>query len=451
MFKLKSLAELIKNLSIRFPNRTYNFSKAIYLGGHDKLELICPENHSYWQTPNAILHGQNCPECFKETKEKFIAKAIKIHLDKYDYSKVIYVNSRIKVIIICKTCGKEFIQRPANHLMGAGCRNCHNKKRSQEMSLTQEQFEEKANKIHNYEYDYSESKYKKNRSKIKIKCKKCGHVFYQIAANHLAGHKCPECRLQSLSKELIIPFEIMVEKANIIHKDIKYFYDKNDYTSMNTEMKMVCENGHVFYMTPTRHINQNQGCVICRKEIWRKKQEQKFIERSKTNYFPLVFDYSTVDYQGNKKKVTLTCQEGHEFRQTPDSHSRLAGCPICNSFLTESANERCCAEKLQILIPQYKIVRNDRELLKGMGQRGGNLEIDIIIRTMDNKDICYIEWNGIHWHSLPNVMANDIIKKSFLKNDLLVVVDDSAFSEEYVEKAISERIIPFLKNFGIIS
>jgi hypothetical protein len=38
----------------------------------------------------------------KKTTEEFIQDAIKIHGDKYDYSKVEYINSKTKVIIICK-------------------------------------------------------------------------------------------------------------------------------------------------------------------------------------------------------------------------------------------------------------------------------------------------------------------------------------------------------------
>lgn len=32
----------------------------------------------------------------------FVEKAIRIHGDKYDYSKAVYVNSDSKIIIICK-------------------------------------------------------------------------------------------------------------------------------------------------------------------------------------------------------------------------------------------------------------------------------------------------------------------------------------------------------------
>ena len=46
-----------------------------------------------------------------------------VHGDKYDYSKVEYVNTNTKVIIICPIHG-EFQQIPKTHKSGIGCQNC---------------------------------------------------------------------------------------------------------------------------------------------------------------------------------------------------------------------------------------------------------------------------------------------------------------------------------------
>ena len=49
-------------------------------------------------------------------KEDFIEKAKKIHGNKYDYSRVEYINNKTKVCIICPEHG-EFWQRPNDHLI----------------------------------------------------------------------------------------------------------------------------------------------------------------------------------------------------------------------------------------------------------------------------------------------------------------------------------------------
>lgn len=63
--------------------------------------------------------------CRRLTQEEFIARAREVHGDKYNYSKVNYVNSSIKVCIICPKHG-EFWQRPNTHMFGHGCPKCKN-------------------------------------------------------------------------------------------------------------------------------------------------------------------------------------------------------------------------------------------------------------------------------------------------------------------------------------
>ncbi len=55
--------------------------------------------------------------------EEFITKAKGVHGDKYDYSKVQYINAKTKIIIGCKT-HEEFNQIPSDHLRGHGCSKC---------------------------------------------------------------------------------------------------------------------------------------------------------------------------------------------------------------------------------------------------------------------------------------------------------------------------------------
>ena len=57
------------------------------------------------------------------TTAEFITRAKEKHGDKYDYSKVEYINSRTKVCIICPEHG-EFWQSANDHLQGKGCSKC---------------------------------------------------------------------------------------------------------------------------------------------------------------------------------------------------------------------------------------------------------------------------------------------------------------------------------------
>ena len=63
----------------------------------------------------------------KLTTEEFIKKARAVHGDKYDYSKVEYVNNLTKVCIVCPEHGY-FFQNPIVHLNGHECSECGKKK-----------------------------------------------------------------------------------------------------------------------------------------------------------------------------------------------------------------------------------------------------------------------------------------------------------------------------------
>ena len=56
-------------------------------------------------------------------KQQFIIKSNNIHFNKYDYSKIEYVNNKIKIEIICPIHG-DFYQSPSDHLQGCGCPKC---------------------------------------------------------------------------------------------------------------------------------------------------------------------------------------------------------------------------------------------------------------------------------------------------------------------------------------
>lgn len=57
------------------------------------------------------------------TTKGFIERARKVHGNKYDYSKVEFINTRTKVCIVCPIHG-DFFQVPKDHTSGKGCIKC---------------------------------------------------------------------------------------------------------------------------------------------------------------------------------------------------------------------------------------------------------------------------------------------------------------------------------------
>lgn len=131
----------------------------------------------------------------KLTTEDFINKAKLIHGNKYDYSKVEYINSKTNVIIICPIHG-EFGQNPQSHYNGSECPICSKftkvKSRLGDINKIKQSFIDKSNIIHNNKYNYDNVEYINSQTKVLIICPEHGE-FWQTPNDHSQGHGCAMC------------------------------------------------------------------------------------------------------------------------------------------------------------------------------------------------------------------------------------------------------------------
>jgi len=183
----KTTAQFVKD-AIEVHNNKYNYSKVEYIKAHKKIEIICSVHGSFWQLAHQHLSGSGCQSCSGTKKgdtKSFIKGAIEVHGDKYDYSKVKYINVKSKVEIICPIHGS-FFQSPKNHAKGNKCPKCYGRDK------TTEEFIKDAIKVHGDKYDYSKVNYSKSKTRIEIICKKHGS-YLQFPNSHLSGQGCPNC------------------------------------------------------------------------------------------------------------------------------------------------------------------------------------------------------------------------------------------------------------------
>lgn len=183
-------------------NNKYNYNNVHFLTLNQKVKIICPIHGEFEQSPNIHLQGCGCPKCshrsFKYSNEEWINKVKKIHNNKYDYSKVQYINKETPVCIICPKHG-EFWQRAESHLLGCGCEKCGKESSANKQALNIKEFIEKSCEIHNFKYDYSKVEYVNNHTKVCIICPEHGE-FWQTPHNHLQGLGCSKCKLKSQTK-----------------------------------------------------------------------------------------------------------------------------------------------------------------------------------------------------------------------------------------------------------
>lgn len=245
----------------------YSYSNSKYINSSTKIEIKCNTcGLIFYQTPSHHLAGEGCPNCskikqhnnLKISNDDFIARAKKIHKNKYDYVNVTYQGMHKKVKIHCNICGYDFFQTPANHLNNRGCPNCKKITNTiKKLKKAENVFYNLIKHIHKNRYDYSNSKYKGMRKKIEIKCNKCGKIFNQTAMSHLNGSGCPYCKqskgeiqiqnwLDEHSIEYIpqfrfedcrdknpLPFDFYLPKHHVCiefqgkqHYDLKFFINK---------------------------------------------------------------------------------------------------------------------------------------------------------------------------------------------------------------------------------
>jgi hypothetical protein len=317
------------NRSKEIHGDNYDYSLVEYISGHKKVKIICKIHGEFEQMPvNHIGKQQSgCKKCSdannglnkRKLKEQFINEATTIHENFYDYSKVDYINSKTKIIIICKIHG-EFEQEPNKHIgkQQQGCSKCTNC-----YKLNTFDFIEKSNKIHENKYDYSKVNYINTNKKVIIICSKHGE-FEQTPNAHIQKQGCPKC-----SGNLKLTTEEFIKRATLLHKNL-YDYTKTNYINTNTKIIIICKEHGEFQQTPDSHIGkQKQGCPKCFGNL--KLTTEEFIKRA-TLLHKNLYDYTKTNYININTKIIIICKEHGEFEQTPDRHigKQKQGCPKCN-------------------------------------------------------------------------------------------------------------------------
>jgi len=192
---VRSTTEIFITEAEKVNGNKYNYSLVNYINNSTKVEIVCRVHGSWFQTPSNHLRGKGCRKCYNTLQildsEEFCNKAISLHGNRYDYSKVNYVGYSTEVEIICRIHGS-FYQTPDAHLHSKGCFQCGRDSCAKSIVKNTEYFVQQSSIIHGSKYDYSKTIYIKNRDSVIIICPIHGE-FVQMAMAHLAGKGCILC------------------------------------------------------------------------------------------------------------------------------------------------------------------------------------------------------------------------------------------------------------------
>ena len=263
-------------LANKLHNNKYGYSEVEYNGCKNKVKIICPEHGIFEMTPDCHINGKNgCPKCSGKVfcNEDAIYKFKKIHGDKYDYSKVEYINAYTKVTIICPEHG-EFKQTPHNHLNGNGCPKCGRIKNSKSKTLTSEVAIDNIKKRTDDKYDLSKAKYVNAKTKIKVICHQkdingIEHGEFEITpSNLLSGYGCPKCSKEKNSIQSRLPYDVFQKKVNEKYGNI-YIIDKDTYENKPYEFNVYCTIHKIYFKCNGYNLYEykNNICPECQKDM----------------------------------------------------------------------------------------------------------------------------------------------------------------------------------------
>jgi len=294
----------------------YDYSKVIYHKSKSKVIIICPEHGEFLQTPNNHLKYK-CPKCsiLKKPIKKHIKDFKKVHNNKYNYSKVHYINTMTKIEIICPKHGS-FFQTPMSHKSGNGCPECSKEKQSGKL----ENFLKSLPIEHFNKYDYRKVKYINRFEKIEVICKNCNKSFWCIPNNHLKNNPdnsfCPNCYI---NKNTYSQDKIIYDFKEI-HRN-KYDYSKVHYINTMTKVEIICLEHGSFFQKPNDHKN-GSGCPICAQKNSESKGERRvreFLEENNIKYSQEVklFDNYRFDFYIKDLNTVIEYDGKQHFEPVP--------------------------------------------------------------------------------------------------------------------------------------
>ena len=273
------------------------------------------------------------------TKEIFVSRAKHIHGDKYDYSKVNYVDLKTKVCIICPIHG-EFWQEPRKHLSGCGCVKCG-------LGVyTTDSFISKCKELYGNNYNFSNVLYVNSRTPIKFICNRCETVLYKTTNAILSGNGL--CKFCDGSGQVRNTKQFIL-RAKEIHGD-GFDYSNVVYVNSHSAVEIICKKHGTFKQSPNSHL-RGAGCPKCYGQYISTKE---YIEKAKKVHGD-VYDYSLIEYHGSSSMLKIICPTHGMFVQQAHNHLQGQGCPSCKSSHGENKILLFLRSKNVLFNKEYKI------------------------------------------------------------------------------------------------
>ena len=229
-----------------------------YHGGSEYIEVRCRVCGHIWSArANNLLHGKGCPKCkirkSKErnllTQEEFVSKAS----IKAPTIEVLgeYTGTDNKIEVRCKLCGRVWMSKAGNILIGRACTHCSRK-------LTNDQFLERVAERNPTVIPLE--KYFSGKQKMLVKCARCGNVWSTTPRRIIDGKGCLKCSWIDNGMKLRKSNDSFVSDLSKANPNIEPL---DEYTTTKAKIRFKCKAcGNVWSARPG-NILSGRGCPVC--------------------------------------------------------------------------------------------------------------------------------------------------------------------------------------------
>ena len=317
------------------------------------------------------------------TQQEFIDKAKSIHGDKYDYSKVKYVNNKTKITVICSKHG-EFTIRPFNHIIaGDGCSACR-----YEAKYDLEYY---VNKLKERYPDIIVSEKQDLKEKVKIRkldtilltCPK--HGDYKIKFNWLIrnpnagkGHlatQCPDCLRNKRIERHKQKLEEKINSRDLKQEVRDHFGDKYQllnpkYKNARMKLSLRCPK-HGIFIVNLPNLLKSEGCPGCVSDA----KFEELVKRAKELHGDK-YEYRKGGYRGKSYDlIHLICpKHGSQPTRVKTILNGGGGCVKC--FLEDKGSKFLKYDNDSVL-ERVKVIHGDKYDYSLFDYKGSEIKVKL--------------------------------------------------------------------------
>jgi hypothetical protein len=261
------------------------YDKVIYNNINKDVIIGCKKHGYYNIKASQLLDKTSCKDCKNdEYKNLFINKSKEIHLNKYNYNNIKYINCNTAVEIQCNKHNTFFYQKPKHHINGStNCEQCL----SDKTNKSNECFIKELINTHGDKYKYDKVKYINSKTNVIVTCNK--HGDFETISSYLIGKNatgCPKCGTEKTSNSLKMSLEDFLIKAKKVHSKNKFNYDNVIFNSNKDKIDIYCNScKKSFKQKLSHHISSQCGCPYCNESLGERKIS-KLLNDKNIKYIP---------------------------------------------------------------------------------------------------------------------------------------------------------------------